>query len=46
MSLRRKSLDLGELIMIKKGDIVRAVGHLIRKNGTIQRGKPGVVDEA
>ena len=27
------------------GDIVRAVGHLVRKDGTIKRGKPGIVIE-
>ena len=27
------------------GDIVRAVGHLVRKDGTIKRGKPGIVVE-
>ena len=31
--------------MIKKGDIVRAVGHLVRKDGTIKRGAPGIVIE-
>lgn len=31
--------------MIKKGDIVRAVGHLVRKDGTIKRGAPGIVVE-
>ena len=31
--------------VVAVGDIVRAVGHLIRKNGTVQRGKPGVVVE-
>ena len=27
------------------GDIVRAVGHLVRKDGTIKKGKPGIVIE-
>jgi len=31
--------------MIKKGDIVRAVGHLVRKDGTTKRGAPGIVIE-
>ena len=31
--------------IVAVGDIVRAVGHLIRKDGKIKRGKPGIVIE-
>ena len=31
--------------IVAVGDIVRAVGHLVRKDGTIKRGKPGIVIE-
>ena len=31
--------------VVAVGDIVRAVGHLVRKDGTIKRGKPGIVIE-
>ena len=31
--------------VVAVGDIVRAAGHLVRKDGTIKRGKPGIVVE-
>ena len=31
--------------IVAVGDIVRAVGHLIRKNGEVRRGKQGIVVE-
>jgi len=31
--------------IVAVGDIVRAVGHLVGKNGKIKRGKPGIVIE-
>jgi len=31
--------------IVAVGDIVRAVGHLVGKNGKIKRGKPGIVVE-
>ena len=31
--------------IVAVGDIVRAVGHLIRKSGEVKRGKPGIVVE-
>tara|TARA_B100000214_G_scaffold229285_1_gene167105 strand:- start:936 stop:1151 length:216 start_codon:yes stop_codon:yes gene_type:complete len=31
--------------IVAVGDIVRAVGHLVRKDGTIKKGKPGIVIE-
>ncbi len=32
-------------MQVQVGDIVRARGHLIRKDGKIKRGKPGIVVE-
>ena len=31
--------------VVAVGDIVRAVGHLVGKNGEVRRGKPGIVIE-